>query len=48
MRLVLCVHVCLAQGAPDKKSSQWRELEDALGQRSQAVDDAGAALLRAK
>ncbi|XP_012686994.2 MICOS complex subunit MIC60 isoform X4 [Clupea harengus] len=37
-----------AEGAPDKKSSQWRELEDALGQRSQAVDDAGAALLRAK
>ncbi|XP_076147931.1 MICOS complex subunit MIC60 isoform X6 [Alosa pseudoharengus] len=37
-----------AEGAPDKKSAQWRALEEALDQRSRSVDEAGAALLRAK
>ncbi|XP_062381438.1 MICOS complex subunit MIC60 isoform X3 [Sardina pilchardus] len=37
-----------AEGAPDRKSAQWRALEEALEQRSRSVDEAGAALLRAK
>ncbi|KAL0973944.1 hypothetical protein UPYG_G00213270 [Umbra pygmaea] len=37
-----------AEVAPDKKSSQWRVLEDALNERNRSVDDAGAAVLKAK
>ncbi|XP_066504788.1 MICOS complex subunit MIC60 isoform X1 [Hoplias malabaricus] len=32
----------------DKKSSQWRELDDALSERTRSVDQAGQALLQAK
>lgn len=36
------------QESPDKKSAQWKELEDALSQRTHAVDQAGEAVLQAK
>lgn len=36
------------EAPPDMKSAQWRALDDALSERSQRVDDAGAALLKAK
>lgn len=36
------------QDSPDKKSAQWKDLEDALSQRTHAVDQAGQALLQAK
>lgn len=36
------------QDSPDKKSAQWKDLEDALGQRTHAVDQAEQALLHAK
>ncbi|XP_020357710.1 MICOS complex subunit MIC60 isoform X3 [Oncorhynchus kisutch] len=37
-----------AEAPPDKKSTQWRVLEDALSERSRSVDEAGAAVLKAK
>ncbi|XP_010896849.2 MICOS complex subunit MIC60 isoform X4 [Esox lucius] len=37
-----------AEVPPDKKSAQWRVLEDALNERSRSVDEAGAAVLKAK
>ncbi|KAK3535575.1 hypothetical protein QTP70_016845 [Hemibagrus guttatus] len=37
-----------SEDSPDKKSAQWKELEDALSQRTHAVDQAGEALLHAK
>ncbi|KAL7886099.1 hypothetical protein AOLI_G00063940 [Acnodon oligacanthus] len=37
-----------SEDPPDKKSAQWRELEDALSDRSRTVDQAGQALLQAK
>lgn len=37
-----------AEAPPDKKSAQWKVLEEALGERSRCVDEAGAALLKAK
>ncbi|XP_053486425.1 MICOS complex subunit MIC60 isoform X2 [Ictalurus furcatus] len=37
-----------SEDSPDKKSAQWRDLEDALSQRSHAMDQAGEALLQAK
>ncbi|KAA0709107.1 MICOS complex subunit [Triplophysa tibetana] len=33
---------------PDKKSSEWRELNEAMSERTRAVDEAGEALLKAK
>ncbi|KAI5104990.1 MICOS complex subunit MIC60, partial [Silurus meridionalis] len=36
------------QDSPDKKSAQWKDLEDALSQRTHAVDQAEEALLGAK
>lgn len=36
------------EAPPDKKSDQWKELEDALTERSHTVDHAGAALQKAK
>ncbi|XP_065105270.2 MICOS complex subunit MIC60 [Paramisgurnus dabryanus] len=37
-----------SQTPPDEKSSQWKELNEALSERSRAVDEAGEALLKAK
>ncbi|KAI4873780.1 hypothetical protein NFI96_010634 [Prochilodus magdalenae] len=37
-----------SEDPPDKKSTQWRELEDALSERSRSVDQAEQALLQAK
>lgn len=37
-----------AEAPPDKKSTQWRVLENALSERSRSVDEAGAAVLKAK
>uniref|UniRef100_UPI003AB08FF3 MICOS complex subunit MIC60-like n=1 Tax=Centroberyx gerrardi TaxID=166262 RepID=UPI003AB08FF3 len=37
-----------AEGPADQKSAQWKDLEDALTERSCTVNDAGAALLKAK
>ncbi|XP_017567993.1 MICOS complex subunit MIC60 isoform X3 [Pygocentrus nattereri] len=37
-----------SEDPPDKKSAQWRELEDALSDRTRTVDQAGQALLQAK
>ncbi|KAJ8015166.1 hypothetical protein DPEC_G00023320 [Dallia pectoralis] len=37
-----------AEVPPDKKSAQWRVLEDALNDRNRSVDEAGAAVLKAK
>ncbi|XP_060740467.1 MICOS complex subunit MIC60 isoform X4 [Tachysurus vachellii] len=37
-----------SEDSPDKKSAQWKELEDALSHRTHAVDQAGEALLQAK
>ncbi|XP_060783419.1 MICOS complex subunit MIC60 isoform X1 [Neoarius graeffei] len=37
-----------SEDSPDKKSALWKDLEDALSQRTHAVDQAGQALLQAK
>ncbi|XP_071386372.1 MICOS complex subunit MIC60 [Centroberyx affinis] len=37
-----------AEGPPEQKSAQWKDLEEALTERSCTVNDAGAALLKAK
>ncbi|XP_036425214.1 MICOS complex subunit MIC60 isoform X3 [Colossoma macropomum] len=37
-----------SEDPPDKKSAQWKELEDALSDRTRTVDQAGQALLQAK
>ncbi|XP_058253940.1 MICOS complex subunit MIC60 isoform X2 [Hemibagrus wyckioides] len=37
-----------SEDSPDKKSAQWKELEDALSQRTHAVNQAGEAVLQAK
>ncbi|KAM4628762.1 MICOS complex subunit MIC60 isoform 2-T2 [Polymixia lowei] len=37
-----------AEAPPDQKSAQWKDLDAALAERSRTVDDAGAALLKAK
>jgi len=37
-----------AESPPDQKSAQWKDLEAALNDRSRTVDEAGAALLKAK
>ncbi|XP_041759531.2 MICOS complex subunit MIC60 isoform X2 [Coregonus clupeaformis] len=37
-----------SEAPPDKKSTQWRVLENALSERSRSVDEAGAAVLKAK
>lgn len=37
-----------AESPPDQKSAQWKDLEAALSDRSRTVDEAGAALLKAK
>lgn len=37
-----------SEDSPDKKSAKWRELQEALSQRSHAVDEAGQALHQAR
>ncbi|KAM9471067.1 MICOS complex subunit MIC60 isoform 1-T1 [Clarias gariepinus] len=37
-----------SEDSPDKKSAQWKDLEDALSHRTHSVDQAGQALLQAK
>ncbi|TST60382.1 MICOS complex subunit Mic60 [Bagarius yarrelli] len=37
-----------SEDSPDKKSAKWRELEEALSQRTRAVDEAGQALHQAR
>lgn len=43
----ISVYLCV-QTPPDEKSSQWRDLNEAMSERTRAVDEAGEALLKAK
>lgn len=41
-------HVWYLQVPPEEKSAQWKDLETSLTERNAAVDDAAAALAKAK